>query len=34
MNFISQGADWMNGGEGNLVVLKFGVLEAALPTAW
>lgn len=34
MNFISQGADWMDSGEGNLLVLKVGVSEAALLTPW
>lgn len=34
MTFISQGADWMHGGEGNLLVLKVGVLEAAVLTPW
>lgn len=34
MNFISQGADWINGGEGNLLLLKIGVLEAALLMPW
>lgn len=34
MNFISQGADWINGGEGNLLLLKTGVLEVALLTPW